>query len=126
MLKLFKKNFKTTNDCIILAAPLIIFISLLRLYLVYAVDSVDSTTKLIWGIVTAIIMLSGFLSAWLYLTKKVIALSKKIFIFDKDRVKALGYLTMTLSKGVGRLILPFNIFNLLSNTFLYFSTVCNA
>ena len=106
MLKLFKTNFKTTNDCIILAAPLVIFITLLRLYITYAINSVDTASKLIWGIVTAIVMFSGFLSAWLYMTKKTIALSKRTFIFNKDRVKALGYLTFTLTKGIGRLFLP--------------------
>ena len=110
MLKLFKSNFKTTNDCIILAGPLIIFISLLQLYATYIVKYANTTSKLVLGITTIIVMFAGFLSAWLYMTKKTIALSKKVFIFDVDRVKALGYLAMSLSKGVGRLIIPILFF----------------
>ncbi len=106
MLKLFKSNFKTTNDCIILATPLIIFLSILGWYYNYAAESIDTVSKLILACITMFIMFSGFVAAWLYMAKKTIALSNKIFIFDKDRVKALTSLAMSLPKGIGRLFLP--------------------
>ncbi len=106
MLKLFKDTFKTTNDCIILAAPLIIFLSILGWYYEYAADSINTIPKLILACVTMLVMFSGFTAAWFYMAKKTIALSKKVFVFDKDRAKALAKLIMTLPNGIGRLFLP--------------------
>lgn len=106
MFKLFKNNFKTTNDCIILATPLIIFLSILGWYFSYASSSVDTVAKLILAVITAVVMFCGFLSAWLYMSKKTLALSKKIFVFDKDRGKALIDLILSLPKGIGKLFMP--------------------
>lgn len=106
MLQLFKNSFKTTNDCIILATPLIIFLSILSWYYKYAVVAIDTTPKLILAIITIFVMLSGFMAAWLYMAKKTISLSQKIFVFDKDRAKALWALVLSLPKGIGRLFLP--------------------
>ncbi len=107
MLKLlFKTSFKITNDCIIAVTPLIVFLSLLWLYYEYALNSIDSTPKLIIAPVTMIILFSGLLSAWLYMVKKSIALTKRIFVFDSDRAKAVWELMLTLPKGIGRLFLP--------------------
>lgn len=106
MLQLFKNSFKTTNDCIILATPLIIFLSILSWYYKYAVVAIDTTPKLILASITIFVMLSGFMAAWLYMAKKTISLSRKIFVFDKDRAKALWALILSLPKGIGRLFLP--------------------
>lgn len=106
MLQLFKNSFKTTNDCIILATPLIIFLSILSWYYKYAVVAIDTTPKLILASITIFVMLSGFMAAWLYMAKKTISLSRKIFVFDKDRAKALWALALSLPKGIGRLFLP--------------------
>ncbi len=106
MLKLFKNTFKTTNDCIILAAPLIVFLSILGWYYEYAADSINTVPKLILACITMFVMFSGFAAAWFYMAKKTVALSKKVFVFDKDRAKALAKLTMTLPNGIGRLFLP--------------------
>lgn len=107
MLKLIKNSFKMTNDCIILATPLIIFLSLFGWYFDYAVSTVDNVYKLILAGTTLLVMASGLISAWLYMAKKTIALSKKVFIFDKDRAKALWNLLASLPKGIGKLFLPF-------------------
>ena len=106
MLKLFKDTFKTTNDCIILAAPLILFLSILGWYYSYATDSINTVPEFILACITMLVMFSGFTAAWLYMAKKTIALSKKVFVFDKDRAKALAKLIMTLPNGIGRLFLP--------------------
>ena len=106
MLKLFRNNFKKTNDCIILATPLIIFLSILSWYFSYAKDSVDSIPKLLLAVFTMLIITSGCLSAWLYMAKKAIQMSDKVFVFDKDRGKALIELIQSLPKGIGRLFLP--------------------
>jgi len=106
MLKLFKNSFKTTNDCIIVVTPLIIFLSILGWYFQYAILSVDSIPKFILSVFTMFIMFCGCLSAWLYMVKKTIALSRRIFVLDKDRAKELINLFLTLPRGVGKLFLP--------------------
>lgn len=107
MLKLIKNNFKTTNDCIILATPLIIFLSILGWYFNYALETADNIPKLILAGITLLVMGCGFLSAWMYMTKKTLQLANQVFIFDKDRAKALGELIMSLPRGIGKLFLPF-------------------
>lgn len=107
MLKLFKDSLKKTNDCIILATPLIIFLSILGWYCNYAIVSIDNLPKLILAIITLLIMASGFFAAWVYMTKKTLQLSNQVFIFDKDRAKAFWELLLSLPKGIGRLFLPF-------------------
>ena len=106
MLKLFWNNFKKTNDCIILATPLILFLSALSWYYSYAKDAIDNIPKLILAIATMLIMISGCLSAWVYMAKKTIRMSDKIFVFEKDRAKAFGDLIMSLPRGIGLLFLP--------------------
>ena len=106
MFKLFKDSFNTTNDCIILATPLIIFMAILGWFFRFTLAGADTVPKLILGGVTLLVMASGFLSAWLYMCKKTIRLSKKIVIFDKDRARAFGTLILSLPKGLGKLFLP--------------------
>ena len=106
MIKLFIDSFKITNDCIILATPLILFLTLLGLYVSYAGYAADNPFKLFISLVTLLIMFCGFSSAWLYMVKKTLTMHKKIFIFDKDRLKALVSLIASLPKGIGRLLLP--------------------
>jgi hypothetical protein len=106
MFDILVKSFKTTNNCIILATPLIIFFTLLGLYLSYASFAADNPFKLFFAFGTFLIMLSGFLSAWLYMTKKAIAMSENIYLFENDRIKAIFELICSLPKGIGRLLLP--------------------
>ena len=106
MLKLIKNSFIITNDCIILAVPLIVFLSILGWYWNYSVDAINTIPKFILACITMLVMSSGFVAAWLYMTKKTIELSKKVFVFDKDRAKALAKLVTALPKGLGKLFLP--------------------
>lgn len=107
MLKLFKNSFKQTNDCIILATPLIIFLSILSWYFSYASSTVDNIPKLILAGITIFVMAAGFFSAWFYMVKKTLKFSNKLYVFDKDRAKAFGNLILSLPKGIGKLFLPF-------------------
>ncbi len=106
MLKLFWNNFKKTNDCIILATPLILFLSAISWYYSYAKDSIDNIPKLILAIATIFVMISGCMSAWVYMAKKTIRMSNKIFVFEKDRAKAFKDVILSLPRGIGRLFLP--------------------
>lgn len=106
MIKLFKESFKTTNDCIILVTPLIIFLSILSWYINFAFNSIDDIKKLLLGVVTLFVMFSGFFASWLYMAKKTIALSKKVYIFDKDRANDFLKLLLALPRGLGKLFVP--------------------
>lgn len=90
MLKLFKDSLKKTNDCIILATPLIIFLSILGWYFTYATSSVDNIPKLILAIVTILIMASGFLSAWFYMAKKHYNCQIKFLYLIKTELRHFG------------------------------------
>ena len=59
MFKLFKNNFKITNECIILATPLIIFLSIISWYFNYAKDAIDNLPKLLLAIITMVVIVSG-------------------------------------------------------------------
>lgn len=106
MFKLFKDSFKTTNDCIILATPLIIFLSILGWYFTYVIIAVNSLPKLVLAVITSLIMISGLLAAWLYMAKKTLAISKRVLLFDSDRAKAFWEIILSLPRGIGKLFLP--------------------
>ena len=106
MLNLFRISFKKTNECIILVVPLVIFLPVLSLYFNFARFSIDELKELIFAAVTLYVMFCGFLASWLYMAKKALAHSKKVFVFDKDKVKSLQKLILSLPKGVGRLFMP--------------------
>lgn len=105
MFKLFKDSFKVTNNCIILATPLIIFLSILGWYFTYTMSAVDNMAKLILAIITSIIMISGMLAAWLYMAKKTLSISKRVILFENERMKAFLEILSSLPNGIGRLFL---------------------
>lgn len=105
MFKLFKDSFKVTNNCIILATPLIIFLSILGWYFTYTMSAVDNIAKLILAIITSIIMISGMLAAWLYMAKKTLSISKRVILFENERMKAFLEILSSLPNGIGRLFL---------------------
>lgn len=106
MLKIFTESFKLTNKSLILATPLIVFCSLFGLYYNYITKETDSIGKHIFSLVTIFIVISGLTGSWLYTVKKGLAMAKQVYLFDKDRNKALLSLFSCLFKGFGRLFLP--------------------
>jgi hypothetical protein len=111
MFKLFKDCFKITNDCIILAAPLIVLASIFGWYLSYTIESANTLPRLLLGSVTILVIGSAFLSVWLYMVKKVIPLASKIFVFDRDRVRALIDLVNAIPQGAAKLFAPLLVVN---------------
>jgi len=107
MLKLFKDSFKTANDCIILAIPLVLFIWILSFYIGYSNKFVDSHIELSIAVVTILIMAGAFFSGWFYMVKKGIEVSKGIYVLDEDRAKAIGSLFKLMPRGIGRYFLSF-------------------
>lgn len=107
MLKLFKNAFRLTNEGIILATPLILFIWLITIYLTFAKGVVDTLPEAVSAIITLLCMVGAFCAGWFYMVKESIELSKKEFILDDDRAKELLNLIKKLPAGIGKYFLAF-------------------
>ena len=107
MLKLFKNTIEITNNNIILATPLIVFMWILSLYLGFSKMSVNSLPLLFLSFVTVILMTSAFFAGWFYMIKQAIDLSKQVFLLDEDRNKAIFNLLKTIPSGIGQYFLSF-------------------
>ena len=102
ILSLMKENFRITNDCIILAAPLVIFVTLIQLYMDNFQYRLSNYANYISYLLVLWIFMSAFLSGWLYMVKKTIQFNKKKYLYELDRLSALRNLFLCLFKGVGR------------------------
>lgn len=107
MLKLFRDTIKVTNDNIILATPLIVFMWLLSLYLGFSKSSVTSVPLLILFFTTVLFMTGAFFSGWFYMVKEAINLSKQVFVLDEDKSKAVFNLLKIFPAGIGQYFLSF-------------------
>ncbi|HIS36708.1 TPA: hypothetical protein IAC10_08790 [Candidatus Scatousia excrementigallinarum] len=107
MLKLFKNAFKLTNEGIILATPLILFIWLITIYLTFAKGVVDTLPEAVSAVITLLCMVGAFCAGWFYMVKESIALSKKEFILDEDRAKEILNLIKKIPAGIGKYFLSF-------------------
>lgn len=114
MLKLFKNAFKLTNEGIILATPLILFIWLITIYLSFAKQVVDTIPEALSAIITLLCMVGAFCAGWFYMVKESIELSKKEFVMDNDRAKEVLNLTKKIPAGIGNYFLSFVGMSLLS------------
>ena len=106
MIKLFKKSFITTNDCMIITTPLIIFMTLMGWYVSYAYEVIDNAQQIILASITLFAVTATFLSAWLYMAKKAIDLTKQVFVFDNERLHAILGLFKCLLTGIAKLLIP--------------------
>lgn len=107
MFNLWKENFKFTNDCIILATPMVLFFIFVQLYIQLFQYNLSSSLSYATFFITLWIAISGCFAGWFYMVKKTLQFSKKTFLFDTDRITALTKLFLCLFKGVGRFFLPF-------------------
>ncbi len=107
MKKLLRETIKITNDNIILAIPLVIFMWIIGAYLSYSKLSADSPGELLLAIVTILFMLGAFLSGWFYLVKEAVRISSEIFVIEKDRTKAALELYKEFPVGIGKYFLTF-------------------
>lgn len=101
MIKYFKDAFKYTNENIILATPLVLFMLILSVYLGVARFSNKNLFALILLLVTLLLMISAFLAGWFYMAKKAIDISSEEYIMDEDRTKASFGLIKEFAIGVG-------------------------
>lgn len=107
MIKLFKDTVKTTNDNIILATPLILFMWLLSMYLGFSKGSMTSLPLILLSFITVLFMTAAFFAGWFYMVKKAIKLSKEVFVLDIDHSRATFDLLKKIPAGIGKYFLPF-------------------
>ena len=107
MKNIFADAFKVTNSNIILAIPLILFVKIIDLYSMYSKYHIDTTPKFLVASLTILCMVCVFFAGWFYMVKEAIKLSKKIFVLDKDRAKAILSLFKSLFDGIGKYFLSF-------------------
>lgn len=107
MLNYLKSAFKTTNENVIVAIPLLIFYIIINLYLVFAKSMADTPLEALIALFTITFMVAVFLAGWFYMIKKAVDLSKKIFVLDNEAAKAHLGLIKEFPAGVGKYFLPF-------------------
>lgn len=107
MRELFKEASKITNYNIILAIPLILFVKCIDIYSFFSRYHADTTPKLLLASLTVLFMGALFCSAWFYMIKGAINLSKKVFVFDSDRANASMNLFKCIPEGIGKYFLSF-------------------
>ena len=107
MFKLFKDSFKATNEGIILAVPLVLFMWLITLYISYSKQVVDTIPEFILSGITVLFMTSAFCSCWFYMLKKCVEFYKKDFILDKDKASESLKLIQSFPVGIGKHFLTF-------------------
>lgn len=107
MFRLFKDTFKTTNEGIILATPLVLFMWLITLYISFSKEVVDTIPEVILSGVTMLFMTSAFCSGWFYMVKNCVEFSKKNFILDEDKASESLKLIQSLPVGIGKYFLKF-------------------
>jgi len=107
MFKYFTKAFKITNDNIILATPLVLFLFLLSIYVGVAQNAPENSASAVLLLCTILFMLSAFFAGWLYMVKKAIDLDKQEFIMPEDKAKASLKLIKDIPVGIGEYFLSF-------------------
>ena len=106
--KLFRETVGVTNDNIIIAFPLILFMWVLTLYITFSRQTVNSLPLFILSSVTVLVMTGAFLAGWFYMIKKAVKLSKQVFVLDTDRAKATFNLLKTIPAGIGKYFLSYS------------------
>ncbi len=107
MFKLFKEAFKTANDSIILAFPLVLFMWLLSFYFAFSNTVVNVAAEMILAFVTVLFMTGAFLSGWFYMVKQAVEVAGQVFVLDEDRAKATMNLYKVIPYGIGKYFLSF-------------------
>lgn len=107
MIKYFKTAFKITNENIILATPLVLFLFLLSIYMGIAKNAQETIPSAVLLLSTILFMLSAFFAGWLFMVRRAVELDKKEFILDEDKAKASFSLIKEFPIGVGEYFLPF-------------------
>ena len=84
---MFKDALRTTNNSIIIAVPLILFIKIMDLYSTFTLYRADTPAKFSLAACTMIFMTGVFAAMYFDMIKQAVEISKKVFIIDADRTK---------------------------------------
>lgn len=109
MIKYFKKAFKITNDNIILATPLILFLFIFSIYINAAQGAPENIPSFILLATTTLFMLAAFFAGWFHMVKRAVELDGKEFILDEDKAKASFGLLKEIPVGIGEYFFTFLI-----------------
>lgn len=107
MIKYFGNAFKITNENIILATPLVLFLFLLSIYLGLAKSAPETLPAAILLLITTLFMLSAFFAGWLFMVKKAIDLSKQEIAVEEEKAKESFGLLKEIPIGIGEYFLSF-------------------
>ncbi len=105
MKKIYLQAFKTTNENIIIAFPLILFVWIFNLYSAFTKYTVDTAPEYTIASITVMFMVSAFFGGWLYMVKGAVDVSKKIYVMDTDRANATWNLLKLFPAGIGKYFL---------------------
>lgn len=126
MLKLIFSNFKITNNSIILATPMVLFMFITVLYASFIATHARTLNLALFSFLTLLVMVCGLLAGWFYMVKKTLQLNGRTFVYENDRINALKDLMLSLPKGVGRLFgsfLGFVTISMFVTVIFYYMTV---
>lgn len=107
MIKYFRQAFKITNENIILATPLVLFLLLLNIYMEFAKNAPAKPFAVIVLLATILFMISAFFAGWLYMIKKAVDLEKREFLTDEERAKESFDLFKEFPVGIGEYFFSF-------------------
>lgn len=107
MKELFKKAIKITNDNIILAIPLMLFMWIIGAYIGFAGMTADTLGKTVLSLVTIWFLFALTLSGWFYMVKKAVRLYDKVFETEIEHAKAIWKLFTVIPDGIGKYFASF-------------------
>lgn len=87
---------------------MIFFVFAIQDYLQISQFALNNPLRIIISTVTILILCSGFCAGWFYMIKKALSITNdRVFVFDKDRNKALKEVFGSFFYGFGLLFLQF-------------------
>ena len=107
MFKMLKDSIKITNDNIIIITPLILFMFVLNLYMMYSKASVTNLYLGLLSFVTVVLMVSAFFAGWFYMIKKAIKHSYEIYVLEQDYSNSIFDLVKSIPTGIGKYFLSY-------------------
>lgn len=121
MIKLFKDALKISYNNIIMATPLLLFLLILNMYLMVAKTAVQALPSTILLLLTLLLMISAFLSGWLYMIRTAVD-----GYINNSQIKDLNNsytLLREFPTGISEYIKPFLGFTILYILFADFSFI---
>lgn len=107
MIKYFSKAFKITNENIILATPLVLFLFILSFYIEFTKRAPENIAVAILLLTTILFMTGAFLAGWFFMIKQAVKITHEEFSDEEEKAKASFGLLKEFNCGVGEFFIPF-------------------